>query len=234
MELTKYGPLLVRRDYLSQDMDVVNEVYFSDCYRTALLGRFRENELVVDVGAHIGAFARKWHEKNPSARIVCVEACPENLDVLKKNVGDFARVIHAACTYEPGPVFLHNSVKSDGTSTGGSLVVPIDGGPEVNENLYWPDRRDLPKVTLEDILRLTGERQIDLLKLDCEGSEFSILEQTPSLECLRFIVGEYHGQAEWDAMRVARFPDWDYGHMHAAGGLGIFHYRHPRQDRFLG
>jgi FkbM family methyltransferase len=220
----KLNGFWVRDSHASQDGDVIAEVYTNDCYWTSVRPSIGDGEVVVDIGAHIGTFAKKWHEKNPLAKIVCVEACPENIEVLKANVGHFAEVIHAACTYET-EVILHNSFMENGTATGGSVVTSRADENKCNDHLYWLDMRGLPTITLEQILDKIEEDHIDILKLDCEGSEFNILENTISLEKVRFICGEYHGLDRWDRFRKERFSvGWDYGHMHSAGGLGIFHY----------
>jgi FkbM family methyltransferase len=226
----------VREDNVEQDLVVVRDVFQNDCYRTALLGAEHFN-VVIDVGAHIGTFASLWHAKNPRAKIVCIEACPENLPALTKNVGSFAQVVHAACSYSTKPLGLLNAVRPDCESTGGSMVVPLDeleSAPGQAGYRYWQDRRPMPKTTLEELLTLIGEDHIDLLKLDCEESEYDILERTPSRRQIRFILGEYHGQARWDEFRLRHFYFWDYGHMYAMADRGLFHLANrcwpPRQD----
>jgi FkbM family methyltransferase len=230
-DLIEVSGFWCRKDNLEQDLVIVQDIYGNDAYRTCLLPR-RGPELVLDVGAHIGCFARKWHELNPEAQILCVEACPENIPALLANVGGFAKVLRAACTYEVGPVGLLNAVRPHCESTGGSMVVPLadlDSEPGQPGYVYWRDRRVLPKVTLEDLMALAGKDRIDILKLDCEGSEYSILGRTPSLGRIAFILGEYHSQARWDAFRADRLAGWDYGHMSMdiLGRGGIFHYRNP-------
>ena len=79
--------------------------------------------VVVDVGAHIGCFARRFHDRNPLARIIAVECCPENIAALRKNVGAIATVVQAAVTYEPD-VALMNAVFPHCVTTGGSTIVP--------------------------------------------------------------------------------------------------------------
>lgn len=222
----------VRDDNVEQDLVIVNDIWQQDAYKVGLLHpRQRQGEVVVDVGAHIGCFARLWHERDPSARILCVEACPENLEALRANVGKFADVVHAACTYEPGAVGLLNTIRPECENTGGSTVVPLDeietaiGRPS---DFFWRDRRPLSKVTLEDLMARLGVDFIDILKLDCEGSEYSILGQTPSLNRIGFVLGEYHDRGKWDRFRASRLADWDYGHMLDAGEFGgNFHYRNP-------
>jgi rfaE bifunctional protein nucleotidyltransferase chain/domain len=216
-------------EHSRQDLDVVHEVLIDDCYFTRMMP---PAERVIDIGAHIGSFARKWRQKCPTARIACVEACPENIDVLTANVGEFATVINAACTYEPGEVKLINSILAGGKATGGSIVATKDT-PIPQHHLdnrdYWDDARPLRKVTLEDVMQEMGFATVDLLKLDCEGSEFSILADSPSLRRVAFICGEYHGCERWDEFVKQFEADWDYGHMHRHGGQGIFHLRnkHP-------
>jgi precorrin-6B methylase 2 len=114
----------VRADNEEQDLVIVRDILQQDAYRTALLSGDAFN-VVIDVGAHIGTFAALWHAKNPRARIVCVEACPENIAALQKNVGSFATVIQAACTYDTRPLALLNAVRPNCESTGGSMVVPL-------------------------------------------------------------------------------------------------------------
>ncbi len=223
-----YGPW-VRRDFGHQDVGVLEEVIARDTYKTSYFGRWRDGpQVVVDVGAHIGSFAWLWHAKDPTAKIVCIEACPENIEILQANVGDFAQVVHAACTYEPGNLALLNTVMHAGNGTGGSTIVPATGLQDSTTfgHTYRLDFRPMPKITLEEAMALAGDDCIDLLKLDCEGSEFDILEHGP-LDRIAMIVGEYHGQARWNQFRTRRMPNWDYGHMAAGGELGIFHYRNP-------
>jgi FkbM family methyltransferase len=216
----------VRADNVEQDLVVVRDIFLGDAYKTALLSGDAFN-VVIDVGAHIGTFAALWHAKNPKATIVCVEACAENIPALRKNVGTFATVIHAACTYEKRLLGLLNAVRPHCESTGGSIVVPLD---EIDRALgqagyhYRRDTRPLAAITLEEIMARLGVDHIDLLKLDCEGSEIDILANTPSRERIRFVVGEYHDRAAWDAFRARVLPHWDYGHMYAdETGRGLFH-----------
>lgn len=227
---SEYQGVKVRDGILGQqDGNVVDEVIAGDCYRTVLRETLGEGEHVVDVGAHIGSFTHLWRKKNPLAECVCVEACPENIALLRENVGTFAEVIHAAMTYDRDVVLL-NSVHDHGTATGGSAVLARSQmGASTYGHLYWLDDRPLPTITLEEVLARRQWETIHVLKLDCEGSEFSILENARCLETsVWFICGEYHGFERWEDLRRRRFADWHYGHMHAAHDLGIFHLANPR------
>lgn len=219
----------IRQEFAEQDLVIVRDIYANDAYWLELIAeRLAEAKLIVDVGAHIGVFARKVREYAPYARIICVEACIDNLVALQANAETCgAEVFYGACAYDPRPLVLWNAVRSEVCeSTGGSKVRSQDRQiSDGDKRRYRWDGVALPKYTLEDLRQ--GDA-IDLLKLDCEGSEFDILGNTTSRERIGFIVGEYHGRQKWDWLRSIRFPDWDYGHMSASGDLGNFHLRNPK------
>jgi FkbM family methyltransferase len=205
-------------------MKVFREVYEEDCYRLNELPDLGDSALTVDVGAHIGSFACKWHELHPRDRIVCIEACHDNIDLLQENVGAFARVVHSACSYEPGELLLLNSICDDGTATGASRIVRADAANFSGfGHAVKADRRLVPKATLE---QLAAGMPIDLLKLDCEGSEYSILQGMVERKIqVRCIVGEYHDRDRWEPFRREILKGWSYREIsqHARQPLGIFH-----------
>lgn len=224
-----------RPEFNGQDENVVGEVIQSNSYRLDIRPTRPElQEIVFDIGAHIGTFSREWIKKNPRARITCVEACPENIPILKANVGAFAQhVIHAACTYEPGKLLLLNSCKHGGTATGGSTIVRADEAAKgTYGHLYWEDSRPLSKMTIERLMEFSNVDHVDVLKLDCEGSEFSILEgmKPETLDRIGFICGEYHGESRWEELveRLFKPKGWGYYVPHRWGGLGIFHLQNPK------
>ena len=221
----------VRAGNVEQDLVVVGDVLDRDTYRVEQLPMPRP--VVVDVGAHIGCFSRKVHQRNPLARIFAVECCPENIAVLDKNIGHFATVIQAAVTYEPD-VALLSSVYPHCTSTGGSAVLPREElqrrveagtiftrpGPGTDSE-FWADLRPLRTVTLEQILEEHRLDRIDVLKLDCEESEYSILRNTTILDRIGIIVGEYHHKQPFLKLVEERFPAWDLRIL-KDGDLGTF------------
>ncbi len=221
------GNCWVRRRWHQWDMVVVRDVLLGDCYQVDRLpGQVR---YVVDVGAHIGAFARRvtWR-LHPQGVVVCVEANPKNLPILQWNLKRLAHfrpgrfeALWAACTYESGPLGLLDTVFDQGRTTGGSVVVRQDEerfaqpGPH-----YRPWKIEIPRITLEEIQKRFDMPRIDLLKLDCEGSEFSILENC-NLDRIVHIVGEYHDRQRFEKLRLGRLKDWDVKIL-KDGPLGLF------------
>jgi FkbM family methyltransferase len=221
----------IRSNNAEQDLVVVKDIAEDDSYR---VGEFPvEGPVVVDVGAHIGCFCHQLHQRHPGARILAVECCPENIPALTKNVGGFATVVQAAVTYERD-VALLNAVYPNCVTTGGSTVIAraalerqlgeglVGQQPDgTSGNQYWADFRSMTTLTLEDIVSRYGLQRIDILKLDCEGSEFSILQNTTSLDRIGLIVGEYHGRERFLKLVANRFAGWELRIL-KDGELGTF------------
>ncbi|MFQ5731658.1 MAG: FkbM family methyltransferase [Planctomycetaceae bacterium] len=210
----------VRSDNVEQDLVVVRDIVEEDSYRVDELPMTRP--VVVDVGAHIGCFTRRFHAHNPTAHIIAVECCPENIPALRKNAGSIATVVEGALTYEPDVAIL-NAVYPGCVSTGGSTVLPraelerrvesqqLGERPEDGESRrYWADFRDVRTLSVEELLEDHRIDRIDVLKLDCEGSEFSILENTTSRDHIGVIVGEYHGKRRFEELVRNRFAGWEF------------------------
>ena len=259
-EFVRQRDFWVRRDNVAQDLVIVQDIAEEDSYRIAELDV--PGPVAVDVGAHIGVFSRAFRRRHPSARIVAVECCPENIPALERNVGDFASIVQAALTYEQDAALL-NAVYPDCVSTGGSTVVPRrrleaiiaerrgapadsgsnstppddaarqEGAAPTKLEEYWLDARPLATLSLEALMSEHALERIDVLKLDCEGSEFSILEHTTSLDRIGAIVGEFHGRERFLELIARRFADWKF-RMIRDGDLGTFWLVNPRKPAISG
>ncbi len=122
--------------------------------------------VVVDIGANVGFFtlfaASKW-----SARVFSYEPVGANYDEMVKNVqanaGIAVKCVRAAVSGEPGSVEIACGPETFPTTA----KVGAAGGASKSETVR--------AVTLLQIMEEEGLAGVDLLKIDCEGSEFSIL-----------------------------------------------------------
>ena len=226
-----YHGVWCRTQWFGQDAEIVHDVLLGDCYLLRQIQPFLSQcELIVDVGAHLGSFAVLVRRFAPNAKIVCIEACPDNIEGLRRTVGDWAEVIHAACTYREGELVLLNALHgSTPQSTGGSAVVPAESEQarlhRTGQGLYKTEPPP-PRITLEEIERKWGA--IDLLKLDCEGSEHSILRHSLAAQRVKVITGEWHGHHRtWRALVQERFANWTLREWRTAINLGLFRLRNP-------
>lgn len=184
------------------DRGIIDEVVRSDCYRIS--GWQPNNPVrVVDVGAHVGSFARWTALRLPRAEVWAFEMMPENFAVLQANAGSLpnVRIQNAALGNRVGSV----STGEFGENTGGTSA---DWSASGNVEAF-------------DVADLFNEwPHIDCLKMDCEGSEFPILNRIASLPggvrahvgCIR---AEVHGprgsaeRAEFNRLTSESFPHTD-------------------------
>lgn len=208
--------------YKTQDLDVYHECITHDSYHTQepeLLERIQNAKWIVDIGAHIGCFTalcrsiQEQYSAFHEATFTVAECCPENLPYLRANVGHFAWIHREAVTYEKNPIFL-NSIFPGGSATGGSMIVnPKETYVDWQTNLYQKDNRVLRLLEFDSLIDLDEPSSgclVDVLKLDCEGSEISIMEHSQYLHSrVKFIVGEWHDKPKFFAMIERLYPDWE-------------------------
>jgi FkbM family methyltransferase len=145
---------------------------------------------VVDVGGHVGAFALWVAARAAHAHITTFEPEPRNyrdleLNLARNNVLDRVTRVNAAVGARDGtrvlnvPVHRHNA----------SFAAGADAA-----------RVSVDCVSLERYLDRQASREIDVLKLDCEGAEWEILTslRVESLWQIRHLLVECHTQRAED------------------------------------
>ncbi len=211
-ELIVERDLWVRDKYRHSDCGVIGDVIERDCYHLATLPR--RPRYVLDIGAQIGAYGAAVHHRYPQARIACVEPDPRSRAALARNVGSFAHVVASAVDYRGGEKRLLAAV-SPKHGTECTMLADI----EHNGRLVRAKRPDgieyeamdtaVRCETLEEIVGRLGWPRVDLMKLDCEGCEQSVLAHSALAQDVAMIVGEYHGRAEFLDVVRRRFADWE-------------------------
>lgn len=143
-------------------VNVLFEVVGRDAYGLRELDR--DVEVIVDIGAHIGAFsvcaARKW----PTAKLYAYEPVPENYGYCRGNL----RANHV----------LNATIRNLGVaSSAGTRTFHLSESSPGDHSIYTATGKavQLPVVSLNEILASVGSENIDLLKMDCEGAEYEIL-----------------------------------------------------------
>jgi FkbM family methyltransferase len=165
------------------DAAVLKDVFFHQIYARHG-GTILDNAIILDIGAHIGAFSASAARAARGVTVYAFEPAPENLELLSNNVArnrlSNVRVSAQAVSGRPGTRQLHLSDSPAGHSLHG----------------HEPSERQLAveTVTLDEILSRHAMDAVDLLKMDCEGAEYEILEgaSTETLNRLRRIAMEVH------------------------------------------
>lgn len=148
-------------------------VFLDDTYRIErVFGLDPKVEVIVDVGANVGWFALAARSYFPNALI----------SVYEPNVA-----IHEALSINMAAIGATRYVAAIG---GRREMVSLEVGNETNLG-RTVSGGEIPQETLQDVLKRVGGR-VDLLKLDCEGAEWSILDSPTDWTAIRWITMEYH------------------------------------------
>jgi FkbM family methyltransferase len=174
--------ITIRRNY--GDASTVGEIFTTDCYVRDV--RLPHDPVVVDIGGFVGDFSLYAVKRLNARRVIVCEPSPQNWALLLKNIANNG--------YEDRIEPVNKAV-----TDGGNAMMNIHAPEEYQcmVSAYCPSEQALsvvPGISLGQLLREHALESVDLLKMDCEGGEYSILESTPAdvLSRIRNIVFEYH------------------------------------------
>ncbi|HEY1188230.1 MAG TPA: FkbM family methyltransferase [Gemmata sp.] len=186
-----------------RDAWVVDQIFTRGEYAGVPVRALAAPPVVVDVGAHCGAFAAyaamAWH---PGAVVHCFEPFGPHLALLRRNTTGFAGV-----TVHPFGLGA-----ADGTAD--LLLDPGSGAGHSTVPGLVPHPAGRVPVSLRDAAAAWDELglgDVDVLKVDAEGAEADILERLgPRLARVKVLLVEYHTDAlrrrvEALAARFVRF-----------------------------
>jgi FkbM family methyltransferase len=182
----------------------IYEIYAEDCYDlTWFLGPLLQRPIrVLDIGAHVGAFACQLAKLNPQARIECFEPATSTADYLRRNAqqnGFTDRI-----TADERAVAAEAGWADFSDNEGGSALNSLVTGSSVSGSSH-----SVETTTFDAIVGAT-ETPVDVVKMDCEGGEYdAVLASTPaSWDGVTRIVLEYHPSSthKWAELR-----DWFAG-----------------------
>lgn len=137
--------------------------------------------IVFDVGMHIGSFSKACLDRG-AGKVIGFEPFKDNFDIAVANLQGYpGRMFfdnRAVWRSDDVPAELYYAKGSNESNTGSGTVVNTS-----------TDRR-VGSVKLDELIK--NEPYVTLLKLDCEGSEWSILFTSKELSRVDQIIGEYH------------------------------------------
>jgi FkbM family methyltransferase len=178
----------------------VTEVLVGGGYDTALpfLKAIPHPPVILDCGANIGSFALRVLRERPDARIVSVEAAEDTHAILdgnrKANPGAWDTV-HAAVWRCDGGLVLSRSVNS---------VMHTVREAEEGEP------RSIPARAVGSLRREFGLDRLDILKMDIEGAEATVIPASIDDMDAGMIIIEIHKMLsdprECCALLAARYP----------------------------
>jgi hypothetical protein len=193
----------------------------NDCYKFSTIRNFiagspaKDVETIIEIGANIGEVTLLMHAYFPAARIIAFEAVKEYCDIAAartrkiQNVAVHNKAVTAQHRFlddlgeqrrgEDIDLVILKGLPEGGPGwVGGSMVFARDerrvADPDDHYGYLKIDQAVTP-ITVAEIMAQEELAAIDILKLDCEGCEHSVLGTADPdvLKRIRFIVGEYHG-----------------------------------------
>lgn len=189
------------------DLEVLEgtEFLIDQIWRDQLYDEYYEisdNSTVIDLGANQGVFT--IYAASKGARVFCYEPEPCNYNILKSNINRNAlnsKVIscQSALSKDSGILKMYMTKGGDGESPGlfTSSMTLVEKNGDLNIETV-----NVKSITLEDVLKKHSLEYVQLLKVDCEGSELDILLSTNDkcFEKIENIVMKTHDNYSQKAM----------------------------------
>lgn len=146
--------------------------------------------LIIDCGSNIGVMVLYYKKQYPGSKIIAFEPDPFIFQLLKNNVrqNDLIGVelVNAALSKRKGKQHYYHT-KAGRSGWGGSL--------KLND---WYVEKD-GSITSVNTVRLSSyvKREVDLLKMDIEGSETEVLEElSDKISLVKNLDIEFHGSVK--------------------------------------
>jgi FkbM family methyltransferase len=157
-------------------------IFYDDCYG---LRKLQSNmDTIVDIGGNIGFFSMTARSRFPNAVIHTYEPNPNIQEYLFANLKDLnVKIFPEAVGLQDGTVKIDFGDGSLFSKTKESK----DGG--------------INKTSFQNVLKRM-DKKIDLLKIDCEGAEWDILQDVKSWQSVNNLAMEYHLWARQDCSLV--------------------------------
>lgn len=142
------------------DMDVFDEIFIGD----ELDYTFENVNVIVDAGAHIGLTAIKFSILYPKAKIIAIEPEESNYELLKLNSYIYPNIIPVKAPLLGKKRFA--KINKENLENWEFYVVESETETEMKS------------TTIEDLMNKFRFEKIDILKLDIEGSEIDVLDNS--------------------------------------------------------
>ena len=161
-----------------------------------------EPRTILDIGANIGAFAQRAHNRWPQAHIICCEPMPFNICHLRRNVPASVAILSAAVRAYSGvdEIFI-----GDNFVTGGF----VQFGRQTQHRI------------LVECIAAKELPSCELVKIDTEGCEVEILENLP-LGKTRAIFLEHHSRADAETIKAMLAPGFNVLGGDSGKAIGTF------------
>jgi len=203
------------RSSAKADLHIATEVITKDDYGIHDIRHrlARRPKYIVDIGAHIGSFSLYMSKMFNETAIIAYELSSENCFIFANNIAQNkvqnVWVENAAIIGRELPVGVRSQeFMQEGANTGGSRLIfannvldNVENGEAELQN-FKASFKKFSSIFERPAQKFEGSiDQIDILKMDCEGAEYQILQTAAEerlLERVNYLILELHVSPEKD------------------------------------
>lgn len=153
---------------------------------------FKKGDCVIDIGGNIGMVSIYLAKKYPFLKIYAFEPVHQNYKNFKANI-ELNKIPSGTIILENKAVTKDARIVNmsiNALNTGGSSISDVVSVGAITQDINC----NIKSTTLEKIIKQRKIKTLKLLKIDCEGSEYEILYNTPKniLQNIQSLRGEFH------------------------------------------
>lgn len=171
---------------------IFKEIFMEDVYNIdRLISKLPANPIIIDIGANAGFFNVLIFSKLKNARVFAYEPLPANFLQFQKTIerNSLSEKIHLEQVAVTGLPIATLELFTENTADNSVIASIFSDFDERNTQ-----KVEVPAKSLMAIIEDNNLSRVDLLKIDCEGSEYDILYNTDPniLSKVKMIIIEVH------------------------------------------
>jgi len=171
---------------------IFTEIFLDDTYKLEWIKNFSKEKgikikSILDIGGNCGLTSMLSRQYFPESTIHCYEPNIYIEKYLKPNskIANFKYFLEAV------------------GANAGMVKLNIDTDQSVLSSISFDKLGTTIQVSFEEVLERFGKNTVDIVKMDCEGSEWEILDKVDLWKNIKFITMEYHlGMDNYDHKRI--------------------------------
>lgn len=176
------------------DVDAICNIMLEDKYELLPIKSAGHSiRWCLDIGASVGAFTHRVKRLWPDAHVIAAEPASDSAELFLLNTKQFTGIDFHEAAVIPGK--SRSVVLSEGWDAQPASRFLIEMVKEVAPWIVPCEPSMVRGIGICELLSQHGNPDVDILKLDCEGSEAMILEELRDfnyLEKIHWIGGEWH------------------------------------------
>jgi FkbM family methyltransferase len=201
------------------DIDIFNSITIADEYGFFLPDDFRlqwEGDFI-DVGCHIGSVSHLMYTHGKAKHIYAIEPDPGNFAMsyinLYPGISESKITLFNRCIAASRDTLCCGSYPAVGFNITADKEINKKintGGGAWHHKKNWPELYTQRSIHIDDVITMCHTGSV-LLKLDCEGCEYTIFKNSEKLNMVDYIFGEFHGcPEEFKQILIDTSKKWNY------------------------